>query len=1665
MSFKSNFSYLQPSDRVSYLQSADNELDYSTVIDPCRSLTDVFNSVCEDVDEPQHLKVFLRIRPLFSEENITSQDGNIEILNSKNVLVTAPVGSHACKSNFQGITKMTHRFRYSHVYGQEATQKDIFEDSTQELVKQLVNSQNCLLFTYGATNSGKTYTIQGTNSNPGLLPRTLDTLFNIIGEQQYMKNDLKPQHFCGVVRLNQKDIAKEEELKEQLLKTGNVVGGNGSLCKSTCSLDSKLSINSDVLCVDEESLADNSDRISDCTARAESLYEGIVDDSRAVYAVFLSFAEIYNEYIYDLLDKSIQSKKGKKNPLVLGEDRNGSIYIKGIREIRVKSREEALQILEVGKQNLHFAATKLNHHSSRSHCIFTLKLVRLSDPLNPHLARVSMLSLCDLAGAERAAKTMNCMDRLKEASNINTSLLVLGRCLTALRQNQSINKQGQGCRKPIPVPYRDSKVTRLFQTFFTGKGKVALIVNISLSNLLFDETLKVLKFSALASKVTITQEKPQILNSTVEYSKRNSQFAHFLTQSLNMSTASSRLSLPWSNKSIEEVTFGGGDACEGSKMEPVPEEEDEESDERYEALMQLIEKLKEKLLKVNQEKSDLESNLRKELCDAFSKKIVEIEDSWRSRVEEREIRADELMEWRINHVMGSVKKAGTRKRLRTESEEIEEMVPSILLAREEIKVRELEEENEAIKASLKSSMQINKAMQEEKTKLLFKLSLNSKLLEKYEAEMNKNKHSYSMLSEASESLIVEDFHHQIKSLENSIHEKDEELKNVKDMLFQAAQEFMTKEQETAALKTSVSAAKDREAQQSILIHELKNQLNEMKDELTKQGDYLEEREQEVHELRALLSDKKASLTGLETSLEDQQSLKEELEHLSRKNSKLEDELSNVRAELEEIKNLQEINEKNIEHENGIEDLKTELITLHKKYMKLEDENEKFLSEISALENEKKIKAEICSQTHETKIISLEEELQSIISKYNSSEERVTDLSSKIENVGHQVKLTEECKASLKKKYEEVNTENELLQIRIAELEACMQKMALNTISEEESQKENENLKACLEEKERKIESIFIELKERDNDSNLLERKIENLEETMLLKENQEKELWQEMNNLHQALDENKKEKDSILMECEVLKKTLTEKEKELTRLTEEVSDFEGYKNDMKNKMETFVKEIELKDVLHGEKIKELEERTSEILNDNNKLIKENKDLEALLEEIRNKCNSISEVAEKEKENERLLINEVSQLKDNNSKLSDELCLLHKKEENQNLEIQQLKTELADAEKLKIRLIEKEIKMDEELRIAKSHLQKAESVLDEKEVTIKKISAKTETLDKKVDEAEQETECYRTKCQLLEKEVAALREARTEEVNQLKVDLESKEALLEQKEQEVNTLQQEVKRTLQMSLASEISENKSTKEKPENTELFDLRDRLRESESEKSSLLMQISSLQQELSDTHEITKSVQFSFHSDIPDKNHSQKQSETVHKKGRGRNFSKSVKECFSRLPKFFSSFEFAKCSETSSTNDSPVTRKHTRPGRSAKTKKDNTSSVTSTTQNSKRALADTSEGEDLSNSQPQYSRGRRGKADSTQKSVTNIPDSPEVGFKVPRSTRKKNLNLQFHEDSDSNEKESAEEENDKDEDEFVPRKTTRSSRKPRRGGKSTSKLYNPHLDDKENT
>ena len=114
-----------------------------------------------------------------------------------------------------------------------------------------------------------------------------------------------------------------------------------------------------------------------------------------------------------------------------------------------------------GKENLHFAATKLNHNSSRSHCLFTVKLIRTDDHKEPTEASMNVMSFVDLAGMERTGKTESRGERLKEAGNINTSLMILGRCIDAMRNKHQNHSK-------VNIPYRESKLTRILQYFFSG---------------------------------------------------------------------------------------------------------------------------------------------------------------------------------------------------------------------------------------------------------------------------------------------------------------------------------------------------------------------------------------------------------------------------------------------------------------------------------------------------------------------------------------------------------------------------------------------------------------------------------------------------------------------------------------------------------------------------------------------------------------------------------------------------------------------------------------------------------------------------------------------------------------------------------------------------------------------------------------------------------------------------------------------------------------------------------------------------------------------------------------------------------------------------------------------------------------------------------------------
>lgn len=231
--------------------------------------------------------------------------------------------------------------------------------------------------------------------------------------------------------------------------------------------------------------------------------------------IWVSFAEVYNEYVYDLLIP--EPPRGKIRPkLPLGLDSNGRTYIKNLTSINVSSGLDAYQILQYGMHNLNYASTILNKHSSRSHCIFTIKLVQTN--FSGSEVQLSHFNFCDLAGSERVKNSCSVGDRLKESNNINTSLHVLGRCIKTIREVQKGNENKV-------VPFRESKLTRLFQPALSGHESIAMIVNMSPARHMFDESQHVLNFSAITKNIMVEHvqkiKKETLIENESEVSENN----------------------------------------------------------------------------------------------------------------------------------------------------------------------------------------------------------------------------------------------------------------------------------------------------------------------------------------------------------------------------------------------------------------------------------------------------------------------------------------------------------------------------------------------------------------------------------------------------------------------------------------------------------------------------------------------------------------------------------------------------------------------------------------------------------------------------------------------------------------------------------------------------------------------------------------------------------------------------------------------------------------------------------------------------------------------------------------------------------------------------------------------------------------------------------------
>ncbi|KAG0035393.1 hypothetical protein BGZ81_008993 [Podila clonocystis] len=244
------------------------------------------------------------------------------------------------------------------------------------------------------------------------------------------------------------------------------------------------------------------------TPRAvDDIFKHIRENSDREFLLRVSYLEIYNESIRDLLSPEAID-------LRIHEDRKRGVYVSPLKEEIVTTPGQVMRIIQRGDYQRHVSTTDYNAHSSRSHSIFQIVIesrertapsspkpgrklsLGLSKPATA--VRVSQLNLIDLAGSEKASADM---ERRKEGAFINKSLLTLGTVIAKLTEEKGAH-----------IPYRDSKLTRILQSSLSGNARVSVICTISPSFVNVEESHNTLKFAARVKKVVTKAHTNQVLD-------------------------------------------------------------------------------------------------------------------------------------------------------------------------------------------------------------------------------------------------------------------------------------------------------------------------------------------------------------------------------------------------------------------------------------------------------------------------------------------------------------------------------------------------------------------------------------------------------------------------------------------------------------------------------------------------------------------------------------------------------------------------------------------------------------------------------------------------------------------------------------------------------------------------------------------------------------------------------------------------------------------------------------------------------------------------------------------------------------------------------------------------------------------------------------------------
>ncbi|KAG2509819.1 hypothetical protein JM16_008621 [Phytophthora kernoviae] len=248
-------------------------------------------------------------------------------------------------------------------------------------------------------------------------------------------------------------------------------------------------------------------------ARALSrVFQRTQQDADHTYALRVSYLEIYNDRLIDLLAADASNTGNALNDLVIQENARGQTFVRGLTKALVSSEEQALDLVFQGDTSRAVAEHALNAASTRSHCIFTLYLERKRSAMSSQLIEeeeipggessgppqseddvvYSKLHLVDLAGSERMKKTLTeaGSTRANEACFINRSLTFLEQVVLALSSKNRPH-----------IPFRQTPLTNLLKDSLGGNCRTLLVACVWPAPTHADQSLATLRFAARMRRV------------------------------------------------------------------------------------------------------------------------------------------------------------------------------------------------------------------------------------------------------------------------------------------------------------------------------------------------------------------------------------------------------------------------------------------------------------------------------------------------------------------------------------------------------------------------------------------------------------------------------------------------------------------------------------------------------------------------------------------------------------------------------------------------------------------------------------------------------------------------------------------------------------------------------------------------------------------------------------------------------------------------------------------------------------------------------------------------------------------------------------------------------------------------------------------------------------